>query len=95
MRRPRRTPVRLKPVTSSAPQVGGIIINRKTGGDFFQPLSFETRTKDKTTDLYQDAFGNRPDLGPVLGASSIAAEIYGSEKLESVSAALRAQLPGF
>jgi len=81
--------------TDEVALVGGIIINRKTGGDFFQPLSFETRTKDKTTDLYQDAFGNRPDLGPVLGASSIAAEIYGSEKLESVSAALRAQLPGF
>ena len=24
--------------------VGGIMINRKTGGDFFQPLTFEIRT---------------------------------------------------
>lgn len=25
--------------------VGGIMVNRKSGGDFFQPLSFELRTQ--------------------------------------------------
>lgn len=49
--------------------LGGIIINRRKGGDFFQPLSFETRRKDETPiDLFSEAFGDRPDLIPVLGS---------------------------
>lgn len=48
--------------------VGGIIINRRKGGDFFQPLSFETRRKgEMPINLFEDAFGQRPDLLPVLG----------------------------
>jgi len=81
--------------TDEVAVVGGIIINRKTGGDFFQPLSFQSRMKDKTVDLYEDAFGARPDLGPILGTNAVAQEIYGTEKLESVSRALREQLPAF
>jgi len=49
--------------------VGGIIINRRKGGDFFQPLSFETRRKDEAPiDLFTEAFGERPNLIPVLGS---------------------------
>jgi len=49
--------------------MGGIIINRRKGGDCFQPLSFETRKKDEAPiDLFGEAFGERPDLVPVLGS---------------------------
>lgn len=49
--------------------VGGIIINRRKGGDFFQPLSFESRRKGELpVDLYEETFGERPDLLPVLGS---------------------------
>ena len=55
-----------------ASQIGGIIINRHTGGDFFQPLSFETRYKNgikiERVDLFEQAFGKRPDLSPILGS---------------------------
>ena len=30
--------------TTEVAIVGGVMINRKTGGDFFQPLTFEIRT---------------------------------------------------
>lgn len=41
------------------------------GGDFFQPLSFETNQKGQMpTDLFQEAFGNRPDLLPVMGTEA-------------------------
>lgn len=60
--------------------VGGIMINRRSGGDFFQPLSFETRTKDengvKRTDLYEEAFGQRANLLPVLGSEEAVACLY-------------------
>eukprot|EP00986_Skeletonema_menzelii_P015307 scaffold11486_cov134-Skeletonema_menzelii.AAC.5 len=49
--------------------LGGIMINRRKGGDFFQPLSFEVSKKgDKPVDLFEEAFGSRPDLLPVLGS---------------------------
>lgn len=49
--------------------LGGIIINRRTGGDFFQPLSFETRRKGEAPiDLFRETFGDRPDLASVLGS---------------------------
>lgn len=49
--------------------VGGIMINRRKGGDFFQPLSFETSKKgEKPIDLFEEAFGTRPNLLPVLGS---------------------------
>ena len=56
--------------TSEVAIVGGIMINRDVGGDFFQPMSFETFSKEGrvAVDLYADAFGPRPDLAPILGA---------------------------
>jgi hypothetical protein len=49
--------------------VGGIMINRRKGGDFFQPLSFETRKAgENPVDLFEQAFGPRPDLYPILGS---------------------------
>ena len=74
--------------------VGGIMINRKNGGDFFQPLSFESRTQAKTTDLYEKTFGKRPDLIPALGTKGVASSIYGSSTLSGLSQALRSELPG-
>jgi hypothetical protein len=49
--------------------VGGVIINRRKGGDFFQPLSFESRRKGELpVDLFEETFGERPDLVHVLGS---------------------------
>lgn len=77
--------------------VGGIIINRHTGGDFFQPLSFETRYKDgdkvKRVDLFEDAFGKRPDLAPILGRNGISSQVYGVDTLSGLSKGLRSSLP--
>jgi hypothetical protein len=73
--------------------LGGVIINRRKGGDFFQPLSFETRKRcvqpddgtnvvDAPSDLFEEAFGSRPNLLPVMGSeaaleqASIASAIY-------------------
>lgn len=51
--------------------VGGVMINRRKGGDFFQPLSFETSKKgDAPVDLFEEAFGERPNLLPVIGSTS-------------------------
>ncbi|CAK0797306.1 unnamed protein product [Prorocentrum cordatum] len=59
--------------------VGGIMINRNRGGDFFQPLMFETKTKDgAATDLYQQAFGDRPDLAQILGSETKAKQVRAS-----------------
>lgn len=53
--------------------VGGIIINRYKGGDFFQPLCFESRSRDAPpVDLFEQAFGKKPDLTPILGAEAAA-----------------------
>ena len=61
--------------------VGGIMINRRVGGDFFQPLSFETRVKDgspsgNSVDLFREAFGKKPDLTGVLGSDDAVASLY-------------------
>lgn len=61
--------------------VGGIIINRRKGGDFFQPLSFETRKRvpeggstnvqlDDPIDLFEETFGPKPNLLPVMGSAA-------------------------
>merc|ERR1719235_2877849 len=48
--------------------LGGVQINRFKGGDMFQPLMFQTITRNgKTTDLYEDTFGHaRPEITPVV-----------------------------
>ena len=61
--------------------VGGVMINRRVGGDFFQPLSFETRVKDGSPsgniiDLYEESFGQRPDLTSVLGSQEAVDALY-------------------
>jgi len=49
--------------------IGGIMINRDVGGDFFQPLSFEVRKQNSpTVDLLTTTFGSPPNLAPVLGS---------------------------
>ena len=63
--------------------VGGLMINRRIGGDFFQPLSFETCTKDsKHIDLFETAFGERPNLVPILGSEEAVERLFvgGSKK---------------
>ena len=56
--------------------VGGIMINRRTGGDFFQPLSFELRTNEKPpSDLFAETFGAKPDLVPILGSQDVAKRV--------------------
>ena len=56
--------------------VGGIMINRRTGGDFFQPLSFELRTNEKPpSDLFAETFGAKPDLVPILGSQDAAKRV--------------------
>lgn len=56
-------------LASEVAVVGGIMINRRKGGDFFQPLSFESRRKGELpVDLYEETFGKRPDLLPILGS---------------------------
>ena len=50
--------------------VGGIMVNRRKGGDFFQPLSFESlkREQSEPEDLFEEAFGKKPDLVKVMGS---------------------------
>jgi len=51
--------------------VGGVMINRRKGGDFFQPLSFETNKKgEPAEDLFEETFGKYPDLLPIMGSKS-------------------------
>lgn len=53
--------------------VGGVMINRRKGGDFFQPLSFETQKKGESpVDLYEETFGKRPDMVCILGSEEAA-----------------------
>jgi len=53
------------------------MINRNQGGDFFQPLMFQAKNRDgAVTDLYQQAFGDRPDLAQVLGADAKVKQVY-------------------
>jgi hypothetical protein len=63
--------------TTEIAVVGGVIINRRKGGDFFQPLSFETRKRclsgdtkkiDPPIDLYEETFGVHPNLQSIMGS---------------------------
>ena len=63
--------------TTEIAVVGGVIINRRKGGDFFQPLSFETRKRcssgdtkkiDTPIDLYEETFGPRPNIQDIMGS---------------------------
>ena len=57
--------------------VGGLMINRRIGGDFFQPLSFETCTNDsKHIDLFETTFGDRPNLVPILGSKKAVEKLF-------------------
>ena len=57
--------------------VGGLMINRRVGGDFFQPLSFETCTNDsKHIDLFETTFGERPSLVPILGSEEAVEKLF-------------------
>lgn len=57
--------------TNEIAVVGGIMINRRKGGDFFQPLTLETQRKgEDPVDLYEEAFGERPNLLSVIGSES-------------------------
>ena len=57
--------------------VGGILVNRDTGGDFFQPMRLDVHSKFGTVseDLYEAAFGPRPDLSRVLGSKEEAEKL--------------------
>ena len=57
--------------------VGGILINRDTGGDFFQPMRLEVHSRfgTESEDLYETAFGPRPDLSRVLGSKEEAEKL--------------------
>ena len=53
------------------------MINRRIGGDFFQPLSFETCTNDsKHIDLFETTFGERPSLVPILGSEEAVEKLF-------------------
>ena len=60
--------------------VGGVMINRRLGGDFFQPLSFETLTGKNVApvDLFEDAFGSKPNLLPILGSEDAVSRLFTS-----------------
>ena len=50
---------------------GGIMINAEGEGmDRFLPLKFEVRTNEKTEDLFEEAFGERPENSLFTGSSS-------------------------
>lgn len=74
--------------TEEVALVGGIMINRRNGGDFFQPLSFESRSKDAPpVDLFEEAFGRRPNLAPILGkdCEDLSGNVYGQDTLSKLS----------
>ena len=61
--------------------VGGGMINRRVGGDFFQPLSFDSLVKgEKPVDLFEEAFGEKPDLLPILGSEEAVSRLYSSSR---------------
>jgi hypothetical protein len=53
--------------------LGGIQINRASGGDRFMPLMFQTRKQPAgtTVDLFADTFGGPPDLRVPLGEKNV------------------------
>ena len=51
--------------------VGGIMINCDgEGTDKFLPLKFEIRTLTKTVDVFEEAFGKKPDNPHIRGVQS-------------------------
>ena len=57
------------------------MINRRVGGDFFQPLSFDSLVKgEKPVDLFEEAFGEKPDLLPILGSEEAVSRLYSSSR---------------
>ena len=56
--------------TSEIIFAGGILINRpaKTG-DYFMPLLLESRKAEGSTDIYEEAFGPKPNLSSILNTS--------------------------
>lgn len=59
--------------------VGGIMINRSkaAGGDYFQPLMFEMHKQGgRVIDMYEETFGIRPNLTPILGTSVALGDEY-------------------
>lgn len=64
--------------------VGGVLINRAKGGDFFMPLGFQTRTKGgPVEDLYEEAFGSFPrsELGVILGSDDLAERVVAPSEI--------------
>ena len=60
--------------------VGGVMINRRKGGDFFQPLSFETcKNGEPPVDLFEETFGPRPDLTVILGSEEAVSRLYAKQ----------------
>ena len=61
--------------------VGGIMINRRKGGDFFQPLSFETcKNGEPPVDLFEETFGPHPDLNVILGSDDAVSRLYTKQR---------------
>lgn len=60
--------------------VGGVMINRRLGGDFFQPLSFESLAGkgNAPVDLFEETFGERPSLTGILGSDAAVSRLLGS-----------------
>lgn len=54
------------------------MVNRAKGGDRFQPMMFETRTRQmgSTTDLFQEAFGNKPSVVASVGSRKRSEYMY-------------------
>jgi len=49
--------------TSNIIFAGGILINRpKENGDYFMPLLLESHTAEGKSDIYEEAFGLKPNL---------------------------------
>ena len=63
--------------TCAVAVVGGLMINRRIGGDFFQPLSSKLCTNDsKHIDLFETTFGERPSLVPILGSEEAVEKLF-------------------
>lgn len=61
--------------------LGGVMINRHVGGDFFQPLSFVELSKDSpAVDLFASTFGPPPDLASVLGSAAQVDKLHKSSR---------------
>lgn len=70
--------------------LGGIQVNRASGGDVFMPMMLQTRGKEEgtTVDLYEETFGAPPEtkLREVLAGSNI--DLYDYKLAKSVQPAV-------